>query len=214
MNPSHHPDEEDLVGYASGTSPEWIALVVACHLTYCPGCRDEVALLDDVGGLLLESLDQPAHGALGVAARDITSRPKPETRTTEVVTVPGLPRPLAPYLPKARSGWRFLAPGLRHIPLNFSVGGVPARIIRFSPGFFIPEHRHQGLEMLLVLEGMLRDTVSGESFRKGDLSRRESGTCHAQSIGRDEHCTCLVVSAAPVLPSTWMGRLLKAVTGV
>lgn len=214
MNPVHHPDEEDLLGYASGTSPEWISLVVACHLTYCPECRSEAALLDDLGGVLLDSVDTSPASPLGVSANELRALPEPREVVLPAMTVPGLPRPLAPYLPREGTAWRFLAPGLRHIPLDFSVGGVPARVIRFAPGFTIPEHRHQGLEMVLVLNGRLSDSVTGEDFRKGDLSRREVDTVHAQAIGRDEPCTCLVVTAAPVVPSTLRGRILKAITGV
>jgi len=215
MNPVHHPEEEDLLSYASGTSPEWLSLVVACHLTYCAECRSGVELFDDLGGLLLDSLDARTPGAVTVKASDVMDRPRrPESAAAPELAVPGIPRPLAPYVAPGGARFRFLAPGLRHIPLNFSVGGVPARIIRFRAGFGIPEHRHQGLEMLLVLDGTLHDLTTGESFRKGDLSRREADTRHAQAIDRSEPCTCLVVSAAPVVPSTWMGRILKAITGV
>jgi putative transcriptional regulator len=213
MMPVHHPEEEDLVGYASGTNPEWISLVVACHMTYCAACRDEVELLDDLGGALLDSLGAPG-GSLGANAKAITARPRPAETAPVAMPVPGLPKPLAPYLPKEGAAWRFLAPGLRHIPLDFSVGGVPARIIRFAPGFKIPEHTHQGLEMLLVLEGMLHDGVTHDAFRRGDLSRREPGTRHSQLIDKSEPCTCLVISAAPVIPATLTGKILKKITGV
>jgi putative transcriptional regulator len=215
MTPVHHPDEEDLVGYASGTNPEWVSLVVACHLTYCAACRDDVELFDDLGGALLDSLDAREGGPLAARAGDVAARPRPPAVAASSATpVHGLPRPLGPYLPKDGTGFRFLAPGLRHIPLDFSVGGVPARVIRFAPGFKIPEHRHQGLEFLLVLDGMLHDTVTGDAFRKGDVSRREASTSHAQWIDKSEPCTCLVISAAPVVPSTLTGRILKAITGV
>jgi len=210
----HHPEEDDLLSYASGTNEEWLSLVVACHLTYCPECRREVELLDDLGGGLLDSLDTSNAGSSMVTASELRSRPERRDAPPAAPLIPGLPHPLGPYLPKGRPTWKFLAPGLRQIPLDFSVGAVPARVIRFAPGFTIPEHRHQGLEMVLVLDGVLRDGASGEIFRTGDLSRREADTIHSQIIGRDEPCTCLVVSAAPVVPSTLMGKILKAITGV
>jgi putative transcriptional regulator len=214
MTPVHHPHEEELIGYASGTNPEWISLIVACHLTYCATCREDVELFDDLGGALLDSLETREGDRLGVRASDVAVRPRAVAPEAPIMPVAGLPWPLASYLPKDGAGFRFLAPGLRHIPLDFSVGGVPARVIRFAPGFKIPEHRHQGLEFLLVLEGMLHDTVSGDAFRKGDVSRREPDTTHAQWIDTSEPCTCLVISAAPVVPSTLVGRILKTITGV
>jgi len=116
---------------------------------------------------------------------------------------------------EGRARFRFLAPGVEHIPLSFSVGGIAARVIRFKPGFTIPEHRHDGLELVTVLDGVLEDTATLDVFRTGDLSRREVGTVHAQHVPRPAGpCTCLVVSEGPVVPSTLWGKLLKAVTGV
>src|SRR6185295_17891793 len=111
MSPVHHPDEEELVGYASGTNPEWISLVVACHLTYCATCREYVELFDDLGGVLLDSLETREGGRLGVRASDVTARPRPVVSEPPIMPVAGLPWPLASYLPKDGAGFRFLAPG-------------------------------------------------------------------------------------------------------
>src|SRR5262245_44130360 len=104
MTPVHHPVEEELVGYASGTNPEWISLVVACHLTYCTTCRQDVELFDDLGGVLLDTLGGQS-GPLSVSASGVAARPKPEAVVVPSVSVPGLPRALGPYLPRDRAGW-------------------------------------------------------------------------------------------------------------
>src|SRR5436190_21674350 len=109
MSPVHHPDEEDLLGYASGTSPEWVSLVVACHLTYCPKCRADLDLFDDLGGALLDAGEVTGAEARGVRASDLTARPRPsQTAAPRLPGVPGIPRPLGPYLPEGRPAWRFL----------------------------------------------------------------------------------------------------------
>ncbi len=212
--PTHHPEPDELIAYAAGTSPEWVSLVVACHLTYCAECRDNVSLFEDLGGALLDSIDD-ATGAPPRPNLDVARVPPASVSAAEPrAQVAGIPSPLSDYFQDSPPRWRFLIPGLRHLPLNFSVGGIPARVIRFKPGFTIPEHRHEALEMLLVLDGELEDGVTHELFRTGDLSRREPGTTHSQHILGTEPCTCLVVSAGPVTPSSWLGRILKAVTGV
>jgi putative transcriptional regulator len=215
MTPSHHPEPDELLAYASGTCEEWEALVVACHLTYCEECRTESALLDEVGGVLLGELE----GGGGATRPDAAPREAPSaqpaapSRSAFHVAI-GLPRPLHAYFRDAAPKWRFLAPGVQHIPLSFSVGGVPARVVRFKPGFVVPEHSHQGLEMVLVLSGELRDSATAETFRAGDLSRREAGTGHAQEIIGPDPCVALVVSTRTIRPATLWGRILQSLTGV
>jgi putative transcriptional regulator len=216
MIPTHHPDADQLLAYASGTIAEWAALVVACHLTYCPECREEIALLDDVGGALLDEL--PAGEAPALPPTELLyAEPKvPKTRT--FVNLPpdvaALPRPLRAFFKDDAPRFRFLAPGVRHVPLSFEVGGIPARVIRFKAGFKIPEHTHEGEELVLVLDGELRDTVTDEVFRTGDLSHREPSTTHGQNMSPSGDCTCLVISTAEVVPTSAWGRFLKAIAGV
>jgi putative transcriptional regulator len=219
MTPTHHPDPDDLLAYASGTSPEWLALVVACHLTFCPECRAEVALLDDVGGMLLQDLVQDlvltGGGEKPSPAFDAPALPTVSGRQSKRLApdVAALPRPLHDYFADEAPRFRFLAPGVKHIPLTFAVGGIPGRVVRFAPGFTVPDHAHMGTERVLVLDGELEDSVTGECFVNGDLSQREGGTRHAQRILADG-CVALVVTDGPIVPSSWWGKVLKALTGV
>jgi putative transcriptional regulator len=217
MTPTHHPDPDDLISYASGASEEWRAVVVACHLTYCAECRSEVAALEDLGGVLLDTLasdegmQAPALPAVPTAG---ASKPKPKAHS-ESVLARSIPRPLHPYLKETTPVWRFLAPGLKHVPISLTVGEMPARLIQFKPGFVIPDHRHNGTEMVLVLDGVLEDTATKEVFRNGDLSRRDESTGrHGNAMGREEPCVCLVVNDGPIDPATMWGKLLKALTGL
>jgi len=215
MTPQHHPEPDELIAYASGTSAEWVSLVVACHLTYCAECRKDVALLDDLGGALLD--EAPREGA--PEPLDLDAPPRFAARAPLPAPLPeadalGIPRCVQPYL-KDGARFRYLAPGLEQIPLDLDIGEFPSRIIRFAGGFTVPKHAHEGLEFLVVLDGVLEDSTTGEVFRTGDVSRRESGTAHRQHIPwRAGPCTCLVISEKPVVASTLWGKLLKRVTGV
>ncbi len=213
MTPSHHPDADELIAYAAGTSPEWTSLVVACHLTYCPECRESVELLDGLGGVLLDQLDAPDAPTVPTelgSKVDATRKKSAPTLGLE----PDLPRPLHDFFEEALPHFRFLAPGVQHIPLSLSVGGVRARVVKFKPGFTIPEHSHTGLEMVLVLDGELADTATREIFRTGDSSRREEGNTHSQHVTSRDPCVCLVVSTAPIVPTSMWGKVLKMLTGV
>ena len=125
------------------------------------------------------------------------------------------PRPLHPYFRDPDPAFRFLAPGLKHVPLTLSVGDMPARLIQFKPGFVVSDHRHTGTEMLLVLDGILEDTVTREVFRTGDLSRRdETSVQHGNVASSDDPCICLVATDGPLDPATMWGKILKALTGL
>ncbi len=213
MTPAHHPEGDDLVAYASGASSEWVSLVVACHLTYCAECRSEVALLDQLGGALLDGIN-PEEGSGPPRETAPAGREPARPRRSSSPIAARLPRPLHDYFRDPSPRWRFLAPGLQHVPLTLTVGSVPARLLQFKPAFVVPEHAHTGLEMLLVLDGELQDSVTREVFRTGDLSRREEGTTHSQRISSNEPCICLVVNETPVDPTSMWGKVLKALTGL
>jgi putative transcriptional regulator len=216
MTPTHHPDPDDMLVYASGTAPEWMSVVIACHLTYCAECRDEMATLDALGGVLLETLEDESKIPLRAPSTPTASAPAaPAPRVyADSPLARSIPRPLHAYFKEAPA-WRFLAPGLKHIPLSLTAGELPARLIQFKPGLVIPDHRHSGTEMVLVLDGILSDTVSKEAFHSGDLSRRdESSVRHGNIVTSRDPCICLVVTDGPVDPATMWGRLLKALTGL
>src|SRR5271168_2882356 len=51
----HHPSDETLTAFASGTLDEARALVVATHISLCPHCRKSLAAFEEVGGALLDA---------------------------------------------------------------------------------------------------------------------------------------------------------------
>ena len=215
MTPTYHPDPDDLMSYASGTAEEWRAVVVACHLTYCPECRDEVAALEDLGGALLDTLADDAGAGSFVAPAvppPRASRPKVHSDSPIARLIP---RPLHAYFKEATPAWRFLAPGLKHVPISLMVGETPARLIQFKQGVVIPDHAHTGTEMVLVLDGVLEDRASKEAYRTGDLSRRDETTGrHGNIVTSPDGCICLVATDGPLDPSTMWGKILKALTGL
>ena len=120
MIPTHHPDPDDLASYASGVAPEWMSVVVACHLTYCAECRDEVALLDDLGGALLDTLADPAGAAL-MAAPPLRAEAPKKAEYLDSPVARTIPRPLHRYFKEPVPTWRFLAPGVKHVPVSLDL---------------------------------------------------------------------------------------------
>jgi putative transcriptional regulator len=214
MTPTHHPDPDDLISYASGAAEEWRAVVVACHLTYCAECRDEVATLEELGGVLLDTLADDAVGEAPVPPAVLRAPASTPKAHSDSALGRSIPRPLHAYFKETTPAWRFLAPGLKHVPISLTVGGFPARLIQFKPGVVIPDHRHTGTEMVLVLDGALEDSTTKEVFRTGDLSQRDETTGRHGNVVPSDGCVCLVVTDGPLDPATMWGKLLKALTGL
>jgi len=67
-------------------------------------------------------------------------------------------------------------------------------LLRFPPGAHGDFHEHLGIEVMLVLDGVL-DHSDGSSFSKGDLIVEEPGTRHQMSSAGG--CTVLAIRTRP-----------------
>ncbi len=232
----HHPSDATLAAYAAGSATEGTALLVACHLTYCPACRNAVATFESAGGSLLETMppDPLTVGALdSVLTRLGDSTPEAPTAAPAQATPPPpppfsapaeteraallLPSPLKAALPMtgtADSGlpWRTLAPGIKQIPVLPRTGaGGNARLFKVAPHKSLPKHGHSGREYTLVLRGSFSDAVG--CFTVGDVAEVEESTVHNPVVEETE-CICLIVTEGPLRYRGMIGRLLQPLTGL
>ena len=158
----HHPDDSTLLQYVTGAMPEALNVVLATHLTYCAVCRQSVAQLETIGGIILEEIEPepmsnfPAQASLSDWQSPIVNHdlPAPLNRT-----------PLGSY-------WWPFGVGLHWRRLRVA-GSAWGGLIWGKPGAKLPRHRHVGLELTCVLEGSFTDSA-GEYFA-GDISDPEEG---------------------------------------
>ena len=223
-HPAHHPPTEELLSYAVGASELWLDVLVACHLTYCPTCRNVVAVQDAIGGALLELYRNELEASVSKPTRrkDPTHRLGPSTPAYQrkpTRRVPddiarNVPRPLHPFMRDPMPRFRKHLLGIEDIPLNLAAGGRPVRLLRLKPGFVIDSHGHAGLEWMLILTSKIRDERSGDTFARGDVSRRDESDVHRQIVDPNAHCIAVIAHLGPSLPKTLTGRLLARVTGL
>lgn len=221
--PEHHAPPEDLLAYATGTADPWLETLVACHLTLCPQCRQEVDTLDALGGILMsEAAAGAGEAALASGGPGPLSTPPVPASVPRVrrdLVLPRdlqsvVPRPLHPHLRDRHPRFRFSVPGVKQIALTLTGGGRPVQLVRFAPGYAVPEHGHAGLEWLMVLSGHLRDGATGEVFHRGDVSLRDTEHVHTQHIGEEEPCIAVFATLGPPLPRTFLGKLLARAVGL
>jgi len=209
---THHPSEEVLVAYASGALSEPLSLLVATHLTLCPGCRDEVRDYEALGGILLEELPPApiAPDCLAAVFRrldEAATAPRPAARPAPVAADPRLPQPLCSYINGGldRLRWASVKPGLRIADLRLGRHPVRTRLLRAQPGTSIPRHTHAGTEAMLVLAGGFTDEHC--HCRRGDVRFADETVTHRQVIDPDEECLCLLVTDGPVRLTGLLGLL-------
>jgi putative transcriptional regulator len=211
---THHPDATTLLGYAAATLTEPLAAVVACHLSMCPRCRQEVADLEMVGGVLMASAVVPsaiqASGArrrvaAATAAKPVVPAHRPDVLPTPLVSAYGLTLDRVP--------WRRLGPGVWHhrLALRQEDEG-DLRLLRIAAGRRMPDHGHGGSELTLMLEGSYSD-VTGE-YRRGDVQDVDDDVEHQPVVGADADCVCLIASDHPARFKSLLARIAQPWTGL
>ena len=213
MTIAAHPTPPLLAAYSNGSLCEGMSLLLACHLTYCPGCRGAVGRLEALGGALLadappEPVD-PARLATVLARIDASER-----SAGAPPDIPGspLPAPLRHRLSACGSAirWRFRMPGFaEHRIDGFATEQVS--LYRARPGVRMPAHTHSGQEGTLVLRGRMRDGPA--ELGPGDLALADERDDHQPEIVGHETCLCLAVQTGRMHFTGPLGRILNLLPG-
>lgn len=205
--PGHHPPQADLLSYSSGSASDGVAVLVACHLTFCPRCRKQVGGLDRLAEAMIPSMAPSPRGVPGVEGLlerlGPQEAPRSPARHDEI-----LPAPLRERVgPADALPWQRYPLGMAYAPLQ--LGGVDAFVVDFPPGLALPDHRHQGIERAMPLVGGFSDGT--DAFGPGDVSVDTGDEVHRVRIDEHGHCVCLFVNDGAIVPDhaalRWLGRL-------
>lgn len=208
--PAHHLTDEWLLDYASGAASEPVALMVATHLSFCPTCRANAAKLEAIGGRMLETAPPVAVSADAwsrIAAR--LDEPAPVPAPAPPVP-PGVPLPLASYLPHGLDGaaWSRIGFGVSLAALPcIEHRGFKSGLLRIGAGRAFAHHAHRGEEMLLVLRGSFDDQTG--HYGIGDVAVYDEDVAHRPVAGPDGECICLALTSAPIRMTGFFTRLLN-----
>lgn len=208
-SPTHHIPPELLLDYAAGSLGEPWALVVACHLAYCPACRQAMGEIEAMGGSLLDSIP-PADLDPALLSRTLgqlgaiqlgASPARPEAPRPMQPPVDGIliPKPLQAYIggDLNRLDWRWNGTGVHShaLPLAKAKGGMVS-LLRIDAARALPMHTHRGEELTLVLAGGFTDAMG--SFRRGDVAVADDAIEHQPVAMAEGPCICLAVTDAPL----------------
>ena len=207
QTPFAHLSDDVLVDYAAGTLPQATALLVATHLALCPDCREEVRLLEAVGGALLaERADEAPVDHLLADCLAMLDQPIAVPAPARYCADGVIPRPLMDFLPTEGLTWHKRAKGLAEIRLDTGPGPV-AKLLKISAGQPMPRHTHSGREFTLVLDGSFSDDYG--VYRRGDVAVATEGEIHQPIAGTERDCICLAVVEGSLALTGPIGRVLN-----
>ncbi|NIY76704.1 anti-sigma factor [Thalassospira sp. HF15] len=234
MNIKHHPTDQTLIEYASGSLSQAMELLVATHMTVCPHCRDKVSGYETMGGAALETAnsmsmaDHSLDHVMAMLERDtanenIVTQEIPSMRRIAVgesitgSAMSALPRPLADLLPDDVMSlddipWKSLAPGVKHFQLKSIESKGTVRLMKIAPGVSIPDHGHHGHEMTLLIKGSYIDDIG--RFRAGDVADLDDDVDHQPIADTAEECICLIATDAPMKFNGLLPKLLQPFFGI
>ncbi|MEX1665348.1 ChrR family anti-sigma-E factor [Zhongshania arctica] len=229
----HHPKDDTLYSYAAGSLPAALALVVGCHLQFCPQCRSQVRSGESLGGTLMSALSPQALSERArsnvlqrLEMQEVHADTQVLTHTDEIEIVSSLAggkntgaRGSMPVLLQkvleekdfdALPWKRTIAPGLKQIVVDCGEGR--ARLLRIAAGRKMPAHSHSGSELTLILSGGYSDALG--QFNAGDVADLEGSTEHQPVADSDRDCICLAGMDAPLAFKGLVARLIQPLVGL
>jgi putative transcriptional regulator len=176
MDPEFHSALRSLAeAFSIGTLEEPEKRAFEAHLaSACVECGEAVAA---ASGTL---------AALGRVAASETPDAAIRAQLLDLADAPALPIDTSAYV------WQQVTPGIRLAALKKDAArGMRACLAWADPGAKHTVHRHEGDELILVLQGGLRDE-RGE-YGPGDLCGSRAGSVHTEEILDRGECFCYVV---------------------
>lgn len=215
MIPAHHPRQESLEAYASGTLSAGPRLVLATHLTGCPVCRTHMRVCESLGGALLDS-ETPAALSPHLLARTLARRDAltiPSARRARRAAPAELVQAPSPLLDCDIGPWRFLQPGVRYsrvtLPREPTANVI---LLKFGAGRRAPQHSHEGREFTQILKGAYSDELG--LYQAGDCIEADAEIDHEPAVAGDAECICLAAVEGKLKLHSWMGRLVQPFLGL
>lgn len=211
MSVGHHPDDDLLLACATGGLDMPMSLIVKSHLSFCARCRNTVALAENVGGILLNTI-APVPLAADALTATLARLGAQDAPTPAPISNDNTPAPLRAFLGRDLSqvGWRKLGPNLGYVTL-YRRGPLAMRLLRGAPGSDVGRHSHHGMEYTLVLRGGFKDETG--SYGPGDFQAASSDVAHNPVADQDGDCINLAVTTAPLRFEGLMQKIVGRLFG-
>lgn len=220
---THHPDENLLTEYSSGSLANPLGVVVCAHLQICPHCRKRVEQLNKLGAAILnqsvaeavqpESFDQLMARIRNTNAENCLAEKPATSQALHPVyakdpLLKNVPKVIAKLLPRdGKLQWERVSSALTTARLKTGQSQYEVAFQRISSGGKVVEHDHRGLELTMVLCGSFSDEDG--VYNQGDFLVRNPGEIHRPTATQNQDCLCISVVEAPVRVTGLFGKLIN-----
>jgi putative transcriptional regulator len=220
----HHPDDNLLTEYASGSLATAVGLIVCAHLQACPHCRQRVEHLNKLGAAILtQSVAEPVQvdtfaqlmerirtqaSAENIPEKKIAKAPELHATYANDPLLKHVPKIIAKLLPSdGKLKWQRASSSLKTARLTTGQQDYEVAFQRISSGGKVVEHDHRGLEVTLVLHGSFSDEDG--VYSAGDFLVRNPGEVHRPTATQNQDCLCISVVEAPVKVTGLIGKIVN-----
>lgn len=206
-----------MMQYASGCLDQAQNMIIRAHLSLSQKGHAMLKNFTSLGGHILQEECTPIEmspKSLDEVLNRLDTCMSEETE--EAKTPPRLPEGHATtpciqsniYCDKKQElKWKSFYPGIQYIDLPLECKKSKVQLIKAAPGKKAPEHKHEGLEITLLLDGAMYDNE--QKYSVGDLIVHDSEThAHSPVACVENGCVCLTVSTNP-MRLTGLGRFLN-----
>lgn len=217
----HHPDDNLLTEYASGSLDVAPGLIVCAHLQLCPHCRKRVEQLNKLGATILTSSVAEAvqPDSFAQLMNRIRKQPDAEPECVKVSEdlhpnyardplIKPIPKVIAKLLPRdGKLQWQRVSKGLKFARLITGQNKYEVAFQRITSGNKVVQHDHRGMEITMVLCGSFSDEDG--VYSEGDFLVRSPGEVHRPTATQNQDCLCISVVEAPVKVTGLFGKLIN-----
>lgn len=211
----HHPSAEMLAQFNRAELPAGISSAVSAHLDLCSCCRQRsVELVEQASEQWFDDVEPVNATDFDDLLSDILSQPRqvpPSDKppVSERVHLLEHSVEVPPVLAKAAGEslhWNKLPGGISLANLALD-RKAQCDFLYMKPGSQIPRHKHQGIEITLVLDGTFTDDRG--DYHRGDFILRSGEDSHGASS--EEGCLCFTVLENPVIFTSGLARMLNPI---
>lgn len=212
---THHPSESLLKQFYAGQLAAGPSAAVAAHLELCACCQQSSSQrLDHATDDWLKLSENAGSFNDSEMLANIMAQPQAlptvsHQRVSDLIHLPEnsvrVPQVLAKSAGEALH-WKKLPGGINHA--NVSIDSrAQCDFLYMKPGSQIPSHKHQGMEITMVLDGTFSDEEG--LYQPGDFIVRTGDDCHQATT--QEGCLCFTVLENPVIFTSGLARVLNPI---
>ncbi|MPW37036.1 ChrR family anti-sigma-E factor [Vibrio sp. B1Z05] len=212
----HHPSNELLKAYASGTIDACNGVTLAAHLEMCPHCQSKVQEFEELASQSLIDVEPEVELELAdmeAMFNDIISLDrKPDMKVAKpAVTIEvngkqfSLPQSLQ-NVSQRLSEWKSYGGKVYTAQLDI---GEQERLslLYITGGVQVPQHTHKGIETTLVLHGRFHDEIG--QYKEGDFTVADASIKHAPRTDEGQDCLCLTLLSDTMIFTQGAARIFN-----